>query len=56
MNSPIGAKRAYLYLETMMFKKYSFEKLTQFSQGSNVLDAPVSNTDGFLSRDPCVST
>jgi hypothetical protein len=36
--------------------KYSFEKLTQFSQGNNVLDAPSSNTDVFLSSDTCVST
>jgi hypothetical protein len=56
LNSPIGAKRDYLYLETMMFKGYSFQKLTQFSQESNVLDAPVSNTDCFLSRDTCVSS
>jgi hypothetical protein len=28
--------------------KYSFEKLTQFSQGNKVLDALSFNTDGFL--------
>jgi hypothetical protein len=28
--------------------KYSFQKLTQFSQENNVLDAPASNNDGFL--------
>jgi hypothetical protein len=27
---------------------YSTQKLTQFSQGYNVLDSPASNTDGFL--------
>jgi hypothetical protein len=32
---------------------YSFQKVTQFSQGYNVQDAPASNTDGFLSRDTC---
>jgi hypothetical protein len=34
----------------------SFQKLPQFSQGNNVLDAPASNTDGFLLRDTCVSS
>jgi hypothetical protein len=29
---------------------YSFQKLTQFKHGNNVLDAPVSNTDGFLEK------
>jgi hypothetical protein len=33
-----------------MGTKYSFQKLTQFSQGNNVLDAPPSNIDGFVSR------
>jgi hypothetical protein len=32
-------------------RKYSFQKLTQLSQGTNVLDASASNTYGFLSRD-----
>jgi hypothetical protein len=27
---------------------------TQFSQGNNVLDAPASDTNGFLWRDTCV--
>jgi hypothetical protein len=31
-------------------------KLTQFSQGNKVLDAPVSITDGLLSKDTCVSS
>jgi hypothetical protein len=34
-------------------RKDSFEQLTQFSQGKNVLDAPVSKTDGFLGRHMC---
>jgi hypothetical protein len=37
-------------------QKVFFEKLTQFSMGSIVLDAPDSNKDGFLSRDACVPT
>jgi hypothetical protein len=36
--------------------KYSFQNLTQFSQGINVLDAPTYNTDGFLYRDTSVSS
>jgi hypothetical protein len=31
-------------------------KLTQFSQGNNVLDAPASTTKGVLSRDTFVSS
>jgi hypothetical protein len=35
---------------------YAFlSKLTQFSQRNNVLDAPSSKKDGFISRDTCVS-
>jgi hypothetical protein len=37
-------------------RKYSFQKLTQFSQGNNVLENPASNTDGFLSRHTCISS
>jgi hypothetical protein len=36
-------------------RKYSFQKLTPFSQGNNVQDGSVSNTHGFLWRDTCVS-
>jgi hypothetical protein len=43
-------------LRTMSFKKYSFPKLTQFSQGKNVLDAPASTSDGGLWTDTCVSS
>jgi hypothetical protein len=38
----------------MICRKYSCQKLSQFSQGNNVLDAPASNLDGFLCRDTCV--
>jgi hypothetical protein len=34
----------------------SLQKLTQFSQGNNVLDAAHSNIHGFLFRDTCVSS
>jgi hypothetical protein len=40
----------------MISSKYSFQKLTQLSQGNNVLDAHASNTDGFILRDICVSS
>jgi hypothetical protein len=42
-------------LKTLISSKYSFQKLTQFSQGNNVLDAPASNIDSFLCRDICGS-
>jgi hypothetical protein len=58
-----SAEKAYLEqnepshtLKTMIFRKDSFEKLTQFSFGNNVLDGPASNTDGFLLSDICVSS
>jgi hypothetical protein len=35
-------------LRTMIFNKYSFPKLTQFSQGKNVPDAHASTSDGGL--------
>jgi hypothetical protein len=41
---------------TQTGRQYSFQKLTQFSQGNNVLDAPHSNVGGFLSRNICVSS
>jgi hypothetical protein len=37
-------------------RKYSFEKLTQFLHGNNVLDASASNTDFFFPRDTYVSS
>jgi hypothetical protein len=40
----------------MISGKYSFQTLTQFSQGSNEVEAPTPNTDGCLSRDTCVSS
>jgi hypothetical protein len=38
----------------MFFWKHFFQKLTEFTLGNNVLDAPASNTDGFVWRDTCV--
>jgi hypothetical protein len=41
-------------LKTVICQKYSLQNLTQFSQGSNVLDAPAPNTEGvFLERNMC---
>jgi hypothetical protein len=33
----------------MIFRKYSFQKITQFSLGNDVPDAPATKTDGFVS-------
>jgi hypothetical protein len=42
-------------LKNLTCRKNTFQKVTQFSQINNVLDAPDSNTDGFFfSRDTCV--
>jgi hypothetical protein len=46
----------FLYLETVISRKYFFQKLTQFSQGNNVIHAAASNTHSFLSKDICVSS
>jgi positive regulator of sigma E activity len=43
-------------LKIVIFGKYSFQKLTQFSHGNNMLEALPFNTDGFLSSDTCVSS
>jgi hypothetical protein len=37
-------------------RKFFFQKLLQFSLGNNVLDDYPSNTDGFPSRDTCISS
>jgi hypothetical protein len=34
-------------LKTMICRKCSFQKLSPFSQGNNIRDAPVSHTHGF---------
>jgi hypothetical protein len=43
-----GANRAYLHLETLSCRKHSFQKLTQFSLGKDILDVPASNTMVFF--------
>jgi hypothetical protein len=42
-------------LRTRIWRKYSFHKLTQFSQGNKGQDAAASNKDDYLWRDTCVS-
>jgi hypothetical protein len=43
-------------LKTMIFKTYSFQKQTQFSQANNVIDVAASKIDAFLWKDTCVSS
>jgi hypothetical protein len=42
--------------KTLIGRPLSFQKLTQLSQGNNVLDDPASNIDAFQSRDACISS
>jgi hypothetical protein len=48
---PFGTNWAFLPLENLIGRHHYFQKLTQFSQGNNVLDAPLSNIGGFPSSD-----
>jgi hypothetical protein len=56
LNMPIGNKWAFVHLENYDLQENSFQKLTQFWQWNNVLNSPVSNTDGFFLRNTCVFT
>jgi hypothetical protein len=47
---------AYLHLETPKLQGAFLSKTETILTGNNVLDAPASNTDGFLSRDTRVSS
>jgi hypothetical protein len=49
-------KRNYIHFEKPKLQEVFLSKLAQFSQGNHVLDGPVSNADGFLWRDTCVSS
>jgi hypothetical protein len=53
---PLGAKRNISTLKSVICRKYSFGKLTQFSQGFNVLDAASSYIDNFVRTDTFVSS
>jgi hypothetical protein len=37
-------------------RQYSFQKLTLFSSGNNVVESPLSNIYGFLQRDAHISS
>jgi hypothetical protein len=43
-----GGKRLYLHIETPKLQKVFLSKLTEFSQGNNVLNAAASNIDGLF--------
>jgi hypothetical protein len=49
LNNPIWSK------QSLFERKFSFQKLTRFSFGNNVLDAKASNKAGCLWRDICIS-
>jgi hypothetical protein len=60
VNSPeyayLDQNEPFPTLKVMISRKYSFQKLTQFSQENNVLDASPLNTDGVHSRGTCISS
>jgi hypothetical protein len=43
-------------LKHLSCRKNTFQTLTQFSQGKNVLDAPAFYTDAFLLTGACLSS
>jgi hypothetical protein len=56
VNRPFWSNRDHLILKHLSCRKYSFHKLTLFSQGNNALAAPASNTDCALLRNTFVSS
>jgi hypothetical protein len=54
--SHLDVREPNTILKNLLSRKYYFPKLSPFSQGRHGLHAPVSNTDGFVSRDTCVSS
>jgi hypothetical protein len=50
------SNRAYFLVKHLSCRKYSLQKLSQFSQRNNVLDSTASNIEGFISRYPCNSS
>jgi hypothetical protein len=57
LNRPSWRQTELIFkLKHVSCRKYCFQKLTEFSQGKNVLGAPASNIDGFVWRDTCVSS
>jgi hypothetical protein len=53
--SLFGQKKLNSTLKILISRKYSFQKLTQFSQEKNVLNSGASNVHCFLWRDTWVS-
>jgi hypothetical protein len=49
-------KRAYHHFEKSTLQEVFLSKITQFSQGNNVLGDSASNIDGFVWRDTCLSS
>jgi hypothetical protein len=56
LNRPIWRKQSLSPPETGKLQEVFLTTLTQFSQEINVLYAPASKTDVFLSKDTCVSS
>jgi hypothetical protein len=51
-----GTKKPISNLKNLSCRKYSFQKLSQLSQGNDVLNATHSNIDAFLWSDICGSS
>jgi hypothetical protein len=49
-------KQAIYPLEILSSRKNSFQKLSKFSKGINVLGVAPSNIDGYLRTDKCASS
>jgi hypothetical protein len=46
--SSLEKNESFTILKTLIGRQYSFQKLTQFSQGNNVLHAAASNKYAFF--------
>jgi hypothetical protein len=53
---PFGTKWAFLHPENYVLQEVILEKLTQLSQGTNVLHAPPANIGGFHWTDNFISS
>jgi hypothetical protein len=49
-------KQSISTLKLLSCRKNSFQKLSQYAWGNKVLDATACKTDGFLSRETCLSS
>jgi hypothetical protein len=52
----LGTNRAQLHLKNLHSRNSSFQKLTEFSKGNNVLYAHAYNAEGFPWRETHVSS